>query len=174
MQTNPPPVGQLQAQAEASASSSLAQRADAQRKRQSDEAALCADTRPARAKNAIKSAKLETDLIVKVLQRCKLTLTKTGAVTVQRSGSGSRIAPEMREGVSCPTGLPAGVTQEQAAIVVSQTQPGAIRPTVAELADDDANRTCQGLDRAAGLDLHVLSTDLPALTKISEWKPVEQ
>ncbi len=136
-----------------------------------DDRQKCADTRATRARNAIGSAKAETDLILKVLQRCKLTKTNTGAVNVQKTGSGARVAPEVREGVSCPKGLPAGVSEEQAAIIVSQMQPGAVRPAVAQLSDEDENTRCQRFDRDAGLNLQVLSTDVAGITKIAEWKP---
>lgn len=123
---------------------------------------LCEDTRVARVRNATDMilARMEAEVRMytnakAIRASCKIVVKHTGSTNIQRSGSGWRVSPEMRDDLTCGA-LPAGITKDTAYVLLSRDRAGESKPTgkILEPEDHDKNDSvCERPDKLVGLDL---------------------
>lgn len=144
------------------------------------ERAACAQSRDSRAQHARGMIAARLDAETRLLKHgkairaaCRVVTRKTGAVNVTRSGSSLRIAPELAQDVSC-SGLPQGVSKEDAWVVLSRAEQGIQRPTGPILESEDYSpddSKCHAFDLEVGLDFaSVQFGDGPALERLLRWR----
>lgn len=157
----------------------------AQRAEQAEEARKqCASTRDKRASAAKWAVKQRIELESKLKQRarevagaCKLVERKTGAVNVQRSGSGLRVSAETQDDVTCSGGVPKGFTKQEVWVVLARIREGgtgSVDPSDLIMAREDHDRDdepCKMFDAEVGLDMDVRYSDGEGLKRLLTWKP---
>lgn len=110
-----------------------------------------------------------------IVAACKLGQKRTGAVTVQSSNGGFRVAPELADDVSCSS-LPAGITKDEAYVILFRwRERGDTSPKGAVLQPEDHSEhdsECRSFDVSVGLDLDAASfDDISSVDKVAKWKP---
>lgn len=170
---------QVAAMQEAAAKSRADLVAKVQAERDAREKA-CSDSRSDRVKRAKLAAaeRLKAEIRVLTISKavrasCRIVEQKTGAVNVQRSGSGLRGSPEMRDDVQCSS-LPKGATKDDAYVVLWRVRESGSHNATGPILEredlSDQDRACEELDKAAGVDFgSVRFEDSASIDKLKQW-----